>query len=480
MAQSPVLHADGRINANVLAATYAVRGKIYEMAMQRKAEGKKVILTNVGNPHSLGQPAITFPRQVLALMNYPALLDAPNVGDLFPADVIARARTYLEAFPGGTGAYQDSRGNPAIRKEVADFISARDGHPASPDDIFLSDGASPAIQNCLKMLIRDKQDAVLLPIPQYPLYSAACVALGGTVLGYELDEDNNWALDMNSLQQAIDDAKRRGLTIRGMVIINPGNPTGQVLPRDNMEAVVRWCIKQRVVLFADEVYQTNIYGDRPFISFRKVIKELGADAQGIECFSFHTVSKGVFGECGRRGGYVELLGIHPSAREQLYKLFSINLSSNVDGQLMVGLMCSPPRPGDASYPTFTTECDAIFQSLKRRAAMVTEAFNRLPFISCRNVEGALYAFPQIQLSKRACAEAEKRGVAADVLYCMELLDETGICAVPGSGFGQRDGTFHFRTTILPPEEQFESILQLFADFHLKFMDRYGRPAEAKM
>ena len=113
-----VLGPDGGINSNIVKAEYAVRGQIYVAATKRKAEGKKVILTNVGNPHALGQKPITFPRQVLACVNYPELLDTSQAASLFPQDVIDRSRAYLAAIPGGTGAYQD------MRKKHLLFISS--------------------------------------------------------------------------------------------------------------------------------------------------------------------------------------------------------------------------------------------------------------------------------------------------------------------------------------------------------------------
>lgn len=160
-----VLRVDGGINEHILAAKYAVRGRIYQEATARQASGKRVIFTNVGNPQALKQPPITFPRQVLSLVNYPELLDHPAAATIFPKDVILRARRYLEAI-GSTGAYQDSRGNAVVRQEIADFIHRRDGHPTCVDSIFCSDGASPAIQHCLKLIIRNGQDGILLPIPQ--------------------------------------------------------------------------------------------------------------------------------------------------------------------------------------------------------------------------------------------------------------------------------------------------------------------------
>eukprot|EP00043_Microstomoeca_roanoka_P029054 m.20681 g.20681 ORF g.20681 m.20681 type:complete len:482 (-) comp8941_c0_seq1:9-1454(-) len=471
------LHPNGRINKHIVSAQYAVRGTIYTEAVKRSAAGKEVIYTNIGNPHALGQTPITFPRQVLALVNYPQLLDHPDAGSMFPSDAIQRARTYLEHLPGGSGAYQDSRGNFHVRKEVADFIQRRDGVVAEPENIFLSDGASPAIQRVLNLLIRDANDSILLPIPQYPLYSATVAMLGGVVQGYGLLEDSDWSLSIDNLNDLVQEAQGKGLNVRAIVVINPGNPTGQVLTRDNIEEILRWAIENNVVILADEVYQTNVYGTRPFVSFRKVLAEMGEEGKHAELFSFHTVSKGVFGECGRRGGYVEAVNIHPAALEQLYKIFSVNLSSNVGGQLMVGLMCNPPKPGEESYELFNKECTDIYESLKRRAEMITVAFNALPGISCQPVEGALYAFPRIRLPEGAVKEAEQQGVAPDLFYCLELLRATGICAVPGSGFGQEPGTYHLRTTILPAEEQMPRVIDLFTSFHKDFLQRFGMPAK---
>lgn len=269
---------------------------------------------------------------------------------------------------------------------MAEFLLRRDGYPAEPDNIFLADGASPAIQHCLRMLIRGPQDGILLPIPQYPLYSAAIQVFGGQIVGYELEEEADWSLNVAELDRRVAAARAAGTTIRALCVINPGNPTGQVLSYDNIRELVRWARRERVVLLADEVYQANIFGSRPFVSFKKVLRDLGEEAADVELFSFHTVSKGTSGECGGRGGFVEACNIHPDALAQLYKLFSINLSSNVNGQLLVGLMCNPPQPGDPSYALFKQETEAIATSHRKRAERLHRAFNSLEGISCRPVE----------------------------------------------------------------------------------------------
>ena len=156
------------------------------------------------------------------------LLDDPAVGTLFPPEAVARARTLLSYFPGGLGAYSDSRGAPGIRQEVADFIAARDGGiPADPDAIFLTEGASPAVKYILNALIRDGRDGILVPIPQYPLYSATIQLAGGQLLGYGLVEGEGWGLDVAALRAQAATARAAGTAVRALVFINPGNPTGQ-------------------------------------------------------------------------------------------------------------------------------------------------------------------------------------------------------------------------------------------------------------
>eukprot|EP00611_Tribonema_gayanum_P008029 TRINITY_DN1749_c0_g1_i5.p2 TRINITY_DN1749_c0_g1~~TRINITY_DN1749_c0_g1_i5.p2 ORF type:complete len:237 (-),score=75.38 TRINITY_DN1749_c0_g1_i5:128-838(-) len=161
-----------KVAESVKRAQYAVRGEIYLAASERIKKGEKVIFTNVGNPHGLGQKPLTFPRQVMALLTAPFLLDDPRTATMFPADAITRAKTYLANIKGGVGAYSDSVGNPYIRDEVAQFIQTRDGHAADPERIFLTNGASEAVRTLLRTLIRGHMDGVMVPVPQYPLYSA--------------------------------------------------------------------------------------------------------------------------------------------------------------------------------------------------------------------------------------------------------------------------------------------------------------------
>jgi glutamate--glyoxylate aminotransferase len=379
------------LNEDVKKCRYEVRGEIYLAAVKRTQEGKEVIYTNVGNPQALGQVPLTFNRQVMACIMAPFLMDQPWSKTTFPADVIARARTYLTHLKGGIGAYTDSKGNAYIRQEIADFIKLESGCESSPDNIFISNGASECARMVLQAIIRNGHDGIMVPIPQYPLYSASIALYGGQLVPYYLDEDNGWSMDVTELQRSIDAARAQGITVRAMVFINPGNPTGQCLTEANLRDIINFCSRNRLVLLADEVYKENIYNSRlPFISARRVLGRMpDAVKNNQEVISFHTVSKGAYGECGLRGGYMEMHNMDPAVVEALYKIASINLSPNAPGQVAVGLMVNPPKPGDASYALFIREKDGLIASMKRRARMITDAFNSLEGVVCQETDGEI-------------------------------------------------------------------------------------------
>jgi len=313
----------------------------------------------------------------------------------------------------------------------------------------------------------------LIPIPQYPLYSASIPLFYGHPLHYYLEEEKGWTLSMSHLEQVVDKARKDGITPRALVCINPGNPTGQCLSYENMQDIVRFCKKEKIILLADEVYQQNCYMDaKPFRSFKHTVRELGKDYDDFELVSFHSVSKGFVGECGQRGGYMELVGIHPTVVEHIYKLASVSLCSNVTGQLTVGLMVNPPQEGDESYEEYIKESTAIYDSLKRRGKKLSGLLNTLEGVSCTQPEGAMYLFPRIPMTKKAIQAAKDKGITPDTLYSFELVDATGIVVVPGSGFGQKEGTHHFRTTFLPQEDKIDGLVDKYNNFHKHFLTKY--------
>jgi len=160
----------------------------------------------------------------------------------------------------------------------------------------------------------------MVPTPQYPLYSATIAEFDMEQVGYYLNESKKWGLDVSELQRAIDEAKKTS-AVRAIVIINPGNPTGQVLTRQNIEEIIKFAHKENLFIFADEVYQDNVYAKgSEFYSFKKVLTEMGEPYSKLPMASFMSCSKGYMGECGIRGGYAEVINMCPEVQGALLKL----------------------------------------------------------------------------------------------------------------------------------------------------------------
>lgn len=189
--------------------------------------------------------------------------------------MIERAKSYIASVP-SAGAYTESAGIRLVRNEVAAFLHQRDGYPSDPNNIILTSGASDAVRFCINCVLRPPisgyKDALMAPIPQYPLYMALTALHRGSIVPYYPDESKGWACTPENMTEALRKAeKEQGLTCKAMVVINPGNPTGQVLSEENVREVVAWCQENGIFLIADEVYQENIHKDgAKFVSFRKV------------------------------------------------------------------------------------------------------------------------------------------------------------------------------------------------------------------
>lgn len=477
------------MSQNLRTMEYAVRGKVVIKADEINAELKKgsaeypfekIVYTNIGNPQSVGQQPLTWPRQVMALVDLPdeVGIDHPTVSKMFPADAIERAKMIKKGLDGhGSGAYTHSQGPLLFREEICRFIEKRDGlkeGASDPKSIFMTNGASSAIEMILNALIADRNCGVMIPIPQYPIYSATIDRFGGEKVGYFLDEKSGWGMNLQELERSLADAKAKGIKVNSFVLINPGNPTGQVLTKEAIRDIVKFCSKHKLVLLADEVYQDNVYDESSeFYSCKKAAHDTGLDeADAIELVSFHSTSKGLFGECGRRGGYMEMVGIDPDVRDQIYKLASSHLCSNVPGQIMTSIMVNGPKEGDESYEMHEKEKEDIFKSLQRRAKIVGDGFNKIPGFSCQPVQGAMYCFPSVKMPAGAIEFAKENGVAPDTLYAVSLLENTGICVVPASGFGQEEGRFGFRTTFLPSEEDMVKVVASVHKHHDEFCEKF--------
>lgn len=348
----------------------------------------------------------------------------------------------------------------------------RDGFGADPAHIYLSGGASAGVNTLLHIICAAPNSGILVPIPQYPLYTASLSVLNATTVPYYLDEANHWGTSLETIKDAHAKAKAAGTDVRAIVIINPGNPTGASLSEEEIQAVLKFAAAEKLVVMADEVYQTNVFVGK-FHSFRQVLLQLQREdptAYGdVELASLHSISKGMVGECGHRGGYFELVGFDAGVEEQIYKFVSITLCAPVIGQCLVELMVNPPVAGDPSFALYDREYGAIFWGLQERATALYEAFKEMEGVECGVPQGSMYLFPTIKLPPKAIEAAGKEGRSPDELYCMRLLEATGVCLVPGSGFGQKEGTLHFRTTFLAPGTEWVGRIK---KFHSEFMDEF--------
>jgi len=468
------------LNPCIKSMEYAVRGPIVvrageiekELQSGVKKPFNEVIRANIGDAHAMGQKPITYLRQVVALCTYPKMLESAD----FPEDAKSQARKILGSCSGGSiGAYSNSAGVEVVRRDIAKYIEQRDGGiPSDWNNVFVSTGASDGIKAILNLLTMpgEPQTGIMIPIPQYPLYSAVVSLNGLYFIPYYLDESKGWGLDLEDLQRSLDTA-RGHCEPRALVVINPGNPTGQVLSRQNIEDIIKFAKKENLFILADEVYQHNVYAEgAEFFSFKKVMHELGDEYRDMELASFMSTSKGYMGECGYRGGYCEVINLDPEVKVQLLKSISAKLCPTVSGQSAMNVVTNPPEPGSPSYDLFLKEKEYVLGDLAQKAKMTTETLNSIEGVSCNEVMGAMYAFPQVKIPEKAIAAAKAAGQKPDFFYCLALLEEKGICVVPGSGFGQREGTWHFRMTILPPVERLTEFLARFKEFHISFTEKY--------
>ncbi|XP_020578459.1 alanine aminotransferase 1, mitochondrial-like [Phalaenopsis equestris] len=349
----------------------------------------EILYCNSGNPHSLGQPPVTFFREVLALCSHPSILNRDETHVLFSftevavrskqilsqwmrvwwrqmmllflkqfEDAMARAGEILDLFPArATGAYSNGQGTEGLCEAIASGIASRDGFPCNVDDILLTDGASSAVRMMMQLLIMSEKDGIMCPFPLCPLYSASIALQGGFLVPYYLDETSGWSIDIPELRKQLEDAQSQGITVKALVVINPGNPTGQVLTEENQRRIVEFCKEKSLVILADEVYQDNIYAeDKKFNSFKKISRSMGYCGKDLSLVSFHSVLKGFYGECGKRGGFMEITGFSADAIAQCRKLAIVNYCCpNISGQILASLIMNPPKSGDKSYESFFVE-----------------------------------------------------------------------------------------------------------------------------
>ena len=276
-------------------------------------------------------------------------------------------------------------------------MTERDGYPATFKDIFLSTGASSGVNTLLHIICAKPETGILVPIPQYPLYTASLSVLDARCVPYYLEESSGWGTDLQANRDSYEKAISEGTDVKAIVVINPGNPTGASLSAEDIRSVLKFAAEKSLVVIADEVYQTNVFIGE-FISFKKALRDLQKETPGqydhVELASLHSVSKGMVGECGHRGGYFELVGFDPKVAEQVYKFISIQLCPPVIGQCIVEMMVNPPKEGEPSHELYKKEYNGIFGDLKNRAYALFDAFKQMEGVECQT---PAVGFSQISL-----------------------------------------------------------------------------------
>jgi alanine-synthesizing transaminase len=299
---------------------------------------------------------------------------------------------------------------------------------------FVANGASEAIELAMTALVNEGEN-VLAPFPVYPLYTAVIAKLGAVNNPYFLDEESNWEPDLEDIKSKINDKTR------AIILLNPNNPTGNVYSPDLLQAVVELASDHDMVIFSDEIYDKLILDDVEYTSIASITSE-------VPVVTFNGMSK-AYVVPGWRIGWGVVSGPPPVVDEYceaIRKLERARLSANHPEQYAIPAALE----GDHSY------LEPMLAKLRRRRDLTVERLNAIQGISCIRPQAAFYAFPRLELG------------VDDATFVKRLIEETGTVVVPGSGFGQRPGTNHFRVVFLPPEEilerAFDGIAQVAAKY----------------
>lgn len=304
-------------------------------------------------------------------------------------------------------------------------------------DIFVTSGASEAIEICLSALL-DEGDNFLMPTPGYPLYTAVQSKLMLQANPYYLDEENGWQPDINDIKSKINDKTK------AIVLINPNNPTGSICKKETLMEIVELALANDIVIFADEIYDKLIFDDTELVS----IASLNSD---LSCITFSGLSKNYMAPGWRIGwgvvsGRKEVMGDYIEA---INKLLRARVSSNHPEQHTISIALN----GDQSHLV------TAIKKLQNRRDIMMNILSKIDGINLVKPEGAFYAFPSIELEN-------------DTHFVSELIKETGVVVVPGSGFGQKPFTTHFRIVILPQEEILEKAFKLIGEFYQHYKSNY--------
>jgi len=392
--------------ANVL---YDIRGPIMDAAKQMEEDGQKIIKLNIGN---------------LAVFGF----DAPEE---IQQDMIRNLPT--------SAGYSDSKGVFAARKAVMHETQKQGIAGVMLDDIYLGNGASELIAMATNALLNDG-DEMLLPAPDYPLWTASSSLSGGTPVHYLCDEASGWMPNLDDIRAKITPRTK------GIVVINPNNPTGALYSDELLKSIVAIAREHGLVIFADEVYDKVLYdGVR-----HTAIASLSTD---VLTLTFNSLSKS-YRSCGYRAGWLVVSGDKRAAQdyiEGLNMLSNMRLCANVPGQWAIqtalgGYQSINDLVGDGGR-------------LRRQRDLAYELITAIPGVSCVKPSAALYMFPKL--------DPEVYPIEDDRQFFLELLKETRVMLVQGTGFNWATPD-HFRIVFLPHEDDLREAIHRIA----KFLEQY--------
>ncbi|WP_353509632.1 pyridoxal phosphate-dependent aminotransferase [Intrasporangium sp.] len=375
---------------------YEIRGPVLAEAKRLEEEGHRILKLNIGNPAPFGFEA--------------------------PSDILVDV---IQALPTAQG-YSDSKGIVPARRAIAQHYEVRDFPRVEIEDIYLGNGVSELIVMAMQGLLNNG-DEVLIPAPDYPLWTAAASLAGGTPVHYVCDEQSDWTPDLDDIASKITDKTK------AIVVINPNNPTGAVYPREVLEGIADLARRHQLVLMADEIYDKILYDDAKHHSIAGV-------APDLFCLTFNGLSK-AYRVAGFRSGWLVLTGPKEHARsyiEGLEVLANMRLCANVPAQHAIQVALG----GRQSINDLILPGGRLLEQRNR----AWELLNQIPGVSCTKPAGALYLFPRL--------DPKVHPIRDDERFAYDLLSEQKLLVVHGTGFNWPTHD-HFRIVFLPRVEELE-------------------------
>ena len=384
---------------------YDIRGPVHKEALRLEEEGHKILKLNIGNPAPFGFEA---PDEILV-------------------DVIRNLPT--------AQGYCDSKGLYSARKAIVQYYQSKGLRNPSVNDIYIGNGVSELITMSMQALLND-DDEVLVPMPDYPLWTAAVTLSGGNAVHYLCDEEANWFPDLADIKSKITSRTK------GIVIINPNNPTGAVYSRELLLEIAEVARQNKLIIFADEIYDKILYDGA-------VHHHMAEVAPDLLTVTFNGLSK-AYRIAGFRQGWMMLHGPKQAAKgyiEGLDMLASMRLCANVPMQYAIQTALG----GYQSINEYILPGGRLLEQRNR----AYELLNQIPGVSCVKPMGALYMFPKIDIKKYNIYDDEK--------MVFDLLAQEKVLLVHGRGFNWQQPD-HFRIVTLPYVNQIEEALGQFARF----------------